>query len=378
MTTLEQFKRTCHKYLIFDDDTFIDIIFAVILANRLNSKPVCLYLVGPPSSGKTAILQTLSDSDEIYAISKLTPHTIISGKIRSPKEKDPSLILKWDGKVVIIKDFTAMLSMRHEIFLEIIGILRDATDGTCRNAYGTGMDTLYKSKFGIIAACTNAIDRHRGLLAELGERFLTYRTPDITKQEATKRCQKASRNLTVSSTEEILCKAALNVLKIQRLKPPTLSDHYRSVLIKIASFVATARCHVQRDRKTKEQEIAVPEVPVRLSKQLCDLAVGLAQVREKRLVTKAEVKLVQKVAIDSLSLKRLRLIKAMLAKHPDYVPTKYLAGKLRFSVSVVQDWLEDLYILEIVDRRITDKGGRSPYTWKLTDGTMLKQILEYL
>lgn len=378
MTKLEQFKRTCHKYLVFEDDTFIDVIFAVIMANRLNSKPVCLYLVGPPSSGKTEILQALGNSDEIYPISKLTPRTLISGKILGPKEKDPSLIPKWNGKVVIIKDFTAMLSMRHEVFLEVIGILRDATDGTCRNAYGTGKDTIYKSKFGIIAASTNAIDRHRGILSELGERFLTYRTADITSQEATKRCQKASRNLRVSESEEALRKAALLVLEIGRNKPPTLSDHYRNVLIKVASFVAKARCHVNRDRMTKEQEIATPEVPVRLSKQLCDLAVGLAQVHERRLVTKDEVKLVQKVAIDSLSLKRLRLIKAMLLQHPAYARTKDLAYKLRFSQSVVQQWLEDLYILEIVDRQTTQEGSHSAYTWRLTQGTMLKQILEYL
>ena len=378
MTKLEAFKRVCHKYLVFNDDYFIDIIFGVIMANRFNSKPVWLYLVGAPSSGKTEILQALSSSDEIYQLSKITPHTLISGKILGHKEKDPSLILKWDGKVVIIKDFTAMLSMRHDAFMEIIGILRDAYDGHCRCCFGTGKDTEYKSKFGLIAAVTNAIDRHRGILAELGERCLTYRTPDITRKEATHRCEKASRNLCVSEAEEDLCRAALKVFSLERVKPPTLSDHYRRSLIKIASFVAVARCHVQRDPNTKEQEIGMPEVPTRLSKQLCDLAVGLAQARERRIVTKEEIKLIYKVAIDSLSLKRIHVIKIMLKYHPKYTSTKVIATKMCFCSTVVRRWLEDLWLLELVEREVTDSAGNGTYSWKLKDGMMLKQMLEYL
>jgi len=294
------------------------------------------------------------------------------------KQKDPSLIPKFDGKVVIIKDFTAMLTLRYETFMEITGTLRDAYDGHCRPAFGTGKADTYESKFGIIAAVTNTIDRHRGLLVELGERFITYREPDITPRESTARCEKASRNLDVSTTEKALRKAALSVLETKRAKPPTLSDHYRNSLIKIASFVAKARCPVQRDKYSKEQEIAIPEIPVRLSKQLCDLAIGLAVAREKRLVTRDEIKLIQKVAIDSLSLKRLRLIKALLAKHPEYVKTKHLATKLKFSISIVHRWLEDLYILDIVERKAVPGAVCNAYIWRLVQGTMLKQILEYL
>lgn len=376
MTKLEQFKKVCHKYLVIGDDTYIDVVFGVIMSNRLDSKPVWLYLVGPPSSGKTEIVQALSDSDEIYPVSRLTPQTLVSGKILQKKEKDPSLLPKWNGKTVIFKDFTALLSLRYDVFLNLAGLLRDAYDGCVRCAYGTGKDDTYRSKFGLIAAVTNAIDKHRAILADLGERFLTYRMPTISRKEEMQRCERATRNLRVQQTEQQLREAALNVLKLRRTKLPTLSDHYRQSIIKVAAFVARARCHVIRDKEHKEQYIPSPEVATRLAKQLCDLSMGLAIAREKRLVTKSEVRLAQKVAIDSLTLKRLKLIQTMLSRHPQHVTAKWLAARLRFPSGVIHRWLEDLYLLDLVVRNNACRTGYANYEWKLLHGTFLKQILE--
>lgn len=379
MTKLEQFKQVCHKYLIIHDDTYIDVIFGIIYGNRLDSKPICLYLVGPPSSGKTEVLQALSSSpNEIYPISKFKASAFISGKILGAREKDPSILAKLNNKVLVIKDFTAMLNMRYDALMEVIGLMRDSLDGSARQGFGTGNDKVYEIKYGCIAAVTNVIDRHRGILADLGERFLTYRMPDITKKEQTRRCQKASRNLRVSEKEKALKTAAAAVLTGNKQSRATLSDQHRHNLIKIAAFVATARCHVARDRKTREPEIPMPEVATRLSKQLCDLAIGVAMAREKRVVTKAEIRLVQKTAIDSLSLKRIHLIHAMLHTHPKWSKTAPLAAELKFSVSIVSQWLEDLYLLGIVDKDSVKGTVKDAFVWRLCEGTMLKQILEYL
>ncbi len=379
MTKLEQFKKVCHKYLVLDDDNYIDVIFGVIYANRLDSRSVCLYLVGPPSSGKTEVLQALSASpDEVYAISKFKAPAFISGKILGVREKDPSILAKLHNKVMVIKDFTAMLNMRYDTLMEVIGLMRDSLDGSARQGFGTGNDKVYDIKYGCIAAVTNVIDRHRGVLADLGERFLTYRLPDTSKKEQYRRCQKASRNLRVSEKDTALKDAANSVLTGNRQKKASLSDQHRHDLIKVAGFVATARCHVARDRKSREPEIPTPEVATRLAKQLCDLAIGLAMAREKRVVTKAEIRLVQKTAIDSLSLKRIRLITTMLHTHPQWSDAASLAVILRFSLTTVTQWLEDLFLLDMVVKKMTAGAIHDKHLWRLCEGTMLKQILEYL
>ncbi|HPS55665.1 MAG TPA: hypothetical protein PLP05_08705, partial [Sedimentisphaerales bacterium] len=243
-TNLEKFKKVCHKYLVIGNDEYIDVIFGVIFANRLDSKPVWLYLVSSPSSGKTEIVQSLSSSPVIYSLSHLTANTLISGKILKEGEKDPSLLPKLDGKTLIIKDLTALLSGRRETLMEIMGQLRDAYDGTAKKVFGTGKETEYKSKFGVIAAVTNIIDKHSGILAALGERFITYRCPTPSEEEQRKRCFVASHNTKVRQQEQEMSEAANAVLSNNNTKIPELSDSFIEKIIDVASFVAKARCSV--------------------------------------------------------------------------------------------------------------------------------------
>ena len=114
-TALDDFKVTCHKHMVMSNDEYIDVVFGVVLANRLDSKPVWLYLVIPPGGGKTEVLQALDGPGrEIYALSILTPQTLISGQILKRGQHDPSLLPKLDGKTLVLKDFTAMLTGKWE------------------------------------------------------------------------------------------------------------------------------------------------------------------------------------------------------------------------------------------------------------------------
>ena len=122
-TRLKKFKEVCHKWLVIGNDEYIDVQFGAIFANRLDSKPVWLYIVGPPGSGKTEILQSFTGSKEIYSLSSLTANTLISGRCQSEKEKDPSLLPKLDGKVLIIKDFTVILKGNSDIRLALLRML---------------------------------------------------------------------------------------------------------------------------------------------------------------------------------------------------------------------------------------------------------------
>lgn len=377
-TRLASFKKVCKKYLVIKDDEYIDVIFGTIFANRIDSKPVWLYLVGPPGSGKTEIVQTLTGSSEIYAISQLTANTLISGKILEEGEKDPSLLKKLAGKTLIIKDFTALLSGRRETLMEIMGQLRDAYDGTSRKVFGTGKDDEYESKFGVIAAVTNVIDKNQGKLAALGERFITYRCPAISEKESRERCNMASKNTKVKKQEEELREAAESVLNNKSIKEAKLPDLLREKVIDIASFVARGRCPVFRDKYSKEAEMPVPEVPTRLTKQLGDLAVGIAMAREKSVVTNDEIKVIQKVALDCLTLKRISLLKCLLESYPEPIKTACVAEKLKQSVSISQRWLEDLLLLSIVVKTIDgiEAGAfHKPFSWCLEkkDAELLRE-----
>jgi len=375
MTRLEEYKKTCRKYLYFKDTQHIDIIFGTVFANRLDARPVWIYIVGPPSSSKTEIIRTLSDSPEIYSLSRLTPKDLISG-VKTKDKKKISLLSRLDGKVLTIKDFTAMLSMRYNDLMEVIGQLRDAYDGSSAVAFGTG-DVRFKSKFGLIACVTGAIDKHARLVTDLGERFVTYRMPPISRLEESKRCLKAMSIKSVKEKEKELSKAALKVLE-RKPKPATLSEFKRLRILNLAQVVASARSTITRDQFTKEPEIPSVELAIRLTEQLSNLAIGIAMAREKRRVTDEEMKLTMQVGVHSLTAKRMMLIESLLSYWPEPASVGEIIDKLSFSFSesVVRRWLEDMLLLKLVERVSTvGTKGKMYYRWQLTNGRLLKDVL---
>lgn len=375
MTALSSFKKVCHKYLVMSDDSYLDVVFGTIFANKTDSKPVWLFLVGPPASGKTEILQSITGSD-IFQVSTFSKTALISGfRDKDSPVKDKSLLPWLNGKTMIIKDFTAMIHERQEVILSVIGSLRDAYDGYACRALGTGIKSYY-SKFGIIAGVTNIIDRHRGVLADLGERFLTYRCPEISEEESSARCWKVSASHSTTKQEAELRQAAAEVLK-QPLHKVVLSESFRRKVIEIAQYAAVARCEVTRDQFSKEPEIPMPEVATRLTRQLCDLALGIAIIRGKKYISKDIQRLVQKVALDSLTLKRLLLLKVLYNAFPRGLSSGQIATKMKYSKSIVRRWCEDLHLLNLITREVVSNDKTSigeRILWKIRYKAILKRI----
>ena len=114
MNELDRFKRICRRYLVINDTPYTAIIFGTIIANRLDSKPVWLYIVGAPGSGKTEILQSLILSDEVILRDTVTRPSLIPGYMDKKTKRDESLIPQLNGKNLIITDFTTILQMNYK------------------------------------------------------------------------------------------------------------------------------------------------------------------------------------------------------------------------------------------------------------------------
>jgi hypothetical protein len=373
MTKLDKFKAVCRRYLIIKDTSYIDIVFGCIFANRLDSKPVWLYLVGPPGSGKTEVCQALAGPEALIR-STVTRAGLISGA-SGEGQRDSSLIPKLDGKNLILTDLTTMLTTRRESLHETLGLLRQCYDGYCQWTFGGRKNIKYTSKFGIIACVTHIIDKHHGLLASLGERFLTYRMPDISDYEKTQRSLKAMNGVSTIEQEREMSTAAQAVLQTNP-QVPAFSKDYKQRILKVAQVVAKARAEVERDRFTREPEIPRPEVATRLSKQLGDLAIGVAMARNRSAVTLDEVKLIQKAALHSISLKRTELFKVLIPKWPEWISSADIAEIISFKKGAIDYWLEDLLLLKLVERKTILSGKKlnvKAYLWRLKDGRTLKK-----
>jgi len=146
---LAEVKAVVNKWLSLEDDTVVDVMLAVVVANRLNTDPSWLLVVGPPSSAKTEILRALTGHPKAYFLSNLTPTTLVSGLKPKGKLPEPSLLPKLDGKTLVLKDFTTVLSMRHDNQAEILAQLREIYDGSYSKAFGNGKVINWEGHVGL-------------------------------------------------------------------------------------------------------------------------------------------------------------------------------------------------------------------------------------
>jgi len=370
MIALVKYKSIMHKWFYIEDDSYVDVIFGAMFANRIDAHPVWLHIVGPPGCGKTVVLDSLEGHPSVYALGTLTARTLASGKIQDPGEEDPSLLPKLRNKVLVIKDFTAMLTARYEDVVEISGQLRDVFDGSFRAVFGTGKDIRYEVKFGLISAVTEALYDHIKMLAGLGERFLVYQMPRLSEDEVQKRTLVAatsgSENMSVCKHE--LTVAAFNVLQIQQ-KPVIVPPDVVRKLTRVARLAARGRTPITRDRyhQFAVRRAFTPEVPTRIVKQLVTLAKGICMARQMKKVDDYVLELVCEVAMGCIPPKRRKTLE-MLKKwegQPVKPTSKMLASLLRLSDMQVRRRMHDLATLELVDEVRAGVGGTGSFVYSL-------------
>lgn len=160
-----------HLYMTVEMEDALKVVFAVAYSNQLEGDPLWIHIAGPPGSGKTELLMSLSQCSTCEIRSTVTPHSLVSG-FQLPGGKDPSLIPNLIGKTFILKDFTEVLQMPRNSKDEVYSILRGAYDGEVSKPFGNGLYRQYKGYFSMITGVTQAIFAESG--TSLGERFLIY------------------------------------------------------------------------------------------------------------------------------------------------------------------------------------------------------------
>jgi DNA-binding transcriptional ArsR family regulator len=372
-TRLEEYKEVVHRWLYIEDDDYIDVIFGTIIANRLDSDPVWLYLIAPPAGGKTEIVRSLNGHPEVYVLSTLTEKTLMSGYEEEPGHQgmpavDPSLLPKLHRKVLVIKDFTSILDMQPKVRKEIIGQLRDAFDGSAKKVFGTGKDIEYKSKFGVIAATTSAIDKFMTGLADVGERFITYRLPDVKVDERKIRANMAMSNGSAEQQRIEIRNAAHKVLNRDTSGIEIeATEEVKNEIFEMADVVAYARTHVSRERNTKQVTyMPEPEIPTRLCKQFLSFGRGLAIVREKVKIMKDEIDLMRKIAWGCIPTVRRRILHELVEGNPVRLSANDLCRATGLRQGTMVRSLEDLVLLKLVQEFPGD-GQWEPDKWALSE-----------
>lgn len=348
------------KWLHLDRDAgdfdFIDTALAVSLDRDISGDPVWLFLIAPSGGMKTETLRSLDNWNRTYTLDTLTPRALVSGKRTLDEDGNSVLggiLHALDSKVLVMKDFTAILSMPDRDRQEVFGTLRNAYDGYLEKAFGTEHKKVsQKASFGLIAGVTPHIDVYQKFQTTLGERWLKIRqSPD--RRETTKRArQNAGRQ--ESMREEIAGTVGeyLGVLVFDNV--PTYTEEQEETLESLAGYVALMRAWVYVNTfrgKVYDVNAPEPEVPTRAVQQLTKLGQMLAIVRGHETVTEEDMDTLRRVARDTAIPKRQRILEAMVRLGTDealYADIKRESG-LHYNSAVIE--CEKMIALDILRAR---------------------------
>lgn len=343
---------TMKKYLHIVDDAPYTIITAIAISNRMDGPPAWGFIVGVPSSGKNEIIERFSVDGKInkyvHPISSLTKNTLISGM-----EDNEDLIGRLNGKILAMKDFTAISSKDQKEVKEILGTLRDAYDGNVNNEYGSGVGSKHhKSKFTFISGVTPSIDSLGFVMSVLGERFIKVRIHGTSDEKYRSDVLDKVVNSLEFKNKEIkeYKKEVSNILLslYEDFDPenlPIMDAHIIDLIKDCAEITALLRTAILRDFKGDVDNLPKPELAPRLLNSYMKLAYALAYVLDKKTVDIEVVSYVYRVALDTPDEIRTAVIRVMDFKGET---KSEISEKLNLPGGTIEHTLEDLKIIGII------------------------------
>lgn len=348
-----------HWFKLEDDDISLDIILGSCFANKIPGEPVWLYIVGPPGSRKTAMVSTLSKSRLIETVSTVNATGLISG-MRAIGSEDPSLIPKLNGRILVIKDVTTMLSKNAVERDEVFGILRDAYDGYCEKPFGTGIKKSFKSTFGILGAVTPIIDGYSSVQSIVGERFLKFRIETILSMY--NEFAAISKTLENITHEEKMNNELQDMMYrlLEKKVPDDLipfeTTHIRETFIYLGMFVAKVRGSLNINPYTQEQ-LSLPskEIGTRVSKELTKLAMGVCVLRDHKAIGEYELNRCKRIAMDTCPDRNEMIVRYLYVKK-EPVLTQDIINHSMLTPATVSRVMTSLIALKMLKRVETKKG----------------------
>lgn len=361
------------RYLYLEESTeqAIKVMMAVAVSNKLPDDPIWMFFVAPPGSTKTEMLRAFMGHPETVFLSNLTTAAFGSGM--KTKKEDPSLATEVDGKILIIKDFTTILSLRPEIRNEILNIMRELYDGYYSKGFGIKGLQTWTPHFTCMAGVTYEIDKAHGVQTNLGERYLRFRIHYEDQDALIDQAQKIGEQQVEMRKEfQRAVRLFMDSHQLKFSELPTIPEDMIRRIKKLARFLAWGRTVVSRDRYTHAIDYApFPEAGTRLIIQFTKLIRCLGYVAGKTEVGEEEYAIVQKIAIDGIPTKTYNAIQLLYDETKLYPQTtEQLGDRTDTDTRSMHAILDDLKVLKIVEKTekdaIIENRGRGD-KWRMTN-----------
>lgn len=411
-TPLDLLVERLRGYLFLPDRRVIHAVLGAMAGNMMEGSPCWLMVVGPPSDGKTELINGLLHVAGVHPLHKVTgAASFLSATSSKERAKDATggvfRLIGWHG-AILFDDFTSVLSLDKRELDEVLDVFRQSYGGTWSRDVGTDGGKRLKwgpGKVGFLGGVTGVIDGQAEVSASLGERFLYYRTAngykvseEVKNGTGVEAYEKARRALLNEEghapggaegwQEDMRGLLAAYFMglglgfgvqdrwyekgRVER----ELSNVELGRLIHIAEVASRARSAVVRDKWNKEMVgVHESERAPRMARALRQLYVGMEAVGVQEEQSEGGVggggvecgrwEVIRKVALDSMPATRRMVLEGAWAerrareegkgKSVGIIGVDQLAAKMRTDKKVVKRAAEDLEVHGCVE--IENVGG---------------------
>ena len=317
--TLEQAHATFRKWLGDDYDIgTLDAMLAVAASEKLSGDPAWLLIISGPGNAKTETVQSTSALGAHIISTIASEGALLSATSRKERSKAATggLLRKIGERgILVVKDFTSILSTDRNTRTSVLAALREIHDGHWVRNVGTdgGRTLTWSGRIVVIGACTTAWDQAHAVIAAMGDRFVLVRSDSSTGRISAG--THAIRNTGVESTmrKELADAVAGLISHIDPAQPCEVTDEEAEQILLAANIVTLARTGVEIDYRGDIIDAHMPEMPTRFARQLTQVlrgarAIGMSQQEAMALVIRC--------ARDSMPPLRLAILEDIV-KHPD-------------------------------------------------------------
>lgn len=348
---------------------------AVLLSRKIPGDPLWMFLVGPPSSGKTVIVESFAaDKEHCESLSKLTSTALVSGwKDPEDPDREVSIFPLLRDRALLVKDWTAVMSLGGGDQEALYGMLRDAYDGYVRVRYGHGkLVDITDVYFPLLAAVTDAIKGKNR--SHLGERFLRceilgpgHDTEAILDAALDSLVMTEGRKAKIASLGAKISQVQVDT-RVDPNSLPSLEPDVREKLKALSLVIGFVRTVVDTDGDELTHRPR-PEGGARVAKQLAKLGTSLALLLQKKTVDEDCYQLMKKVGLDTVNGLGLETVQAVMRPGVLWT-TDSLRDELRLPKTSLSRRLYGLEQIGILRRHgVTNGkgGGRNSHVWKPHD-----------
>jgi hypothetical protein len=164
------------------DSGTLDAVLAVAAAERLPGDPAWLLVISGSGNAKTETVQATSAIKIAHIVSTIASEGALpsaSSKKSRTKGATGGLLRKIGARgLLIIKDFTSIISADRDLRTAVLAALREVHDGRWDRNVGTdgGQTLSWAGRLVVIGAWTTAWDQAHQVISSCGDRFVLIRS----------------------------------------------------------------------------------------------------------------------------------------------------------------------------------------------------------